>query len=99
MEKETIIELKNIRKEFPGVVALDNVNMKIRASEVHALVGENGAGKSNILKSISLLKELIDYDKNMTISEISYKVGFGTPSYFSSCFYKQYDMYPTDVRK
>lgn len=40
MEKETIIELKNIRKEFPGVVALDNVNMKIRASEVHALVGE-----------------------------------------------------------
>ena len=33
MEKETIIELKNIRKEFPGVVALDNVNMKIRASE------------------------------------------------------------------
>ena len=32
MEKETIIELKNIRKEFPGVVALDNVNMKIRAS-------------------------------------------------------------------
>ena len=39
MEKETIIELKNIRKEFPGVVALDNVNMKIRVSEVHALVG------------------------------------------------------------
>ena len=34
------------------------------------LCGENGAGKSNILKSISLLKELIDYDKNMTISEI-----------------------------
>ena len=32
MEKETIIELKNIRKEFPGVVALDNVNMKIRVS-------------------------------------------------------------------
>ena len=51
MEKETIIELKNIRKEFPGVVALDNVNMKIRASEVHALVGENGAG--NISQNIS----------------------------------------------
>ena len=50
MEKETIIELKNIRKEFPGVVALDNVIMKIRASEVHALVGENGAGKSTLMK-------------------------------------------------
>lgn len=53
MEKETIIELKNIRKEFPGVVALDNVNMKIRASEVHALVGENGAGKSTLMKILS----------------------------------------------
>ena len=53
MEKETIIELKNIRKEFPGVVALDNVNMKIRASEVHALVGENGAGKSTLMNLIT----------------------------------------------
>ena len=49
MEKETIIELQNIRKEFPGVIALDNVNMKIRSSEVHALVGENGAGKSTLM--------------------------------------------------
>lgn len=53
MEKETIVELKNIRKEFPGVVALDNVNMKICASEVHALVGENGAGKSTLMKILS----------------------------------------------
>lgn len=53
MNKETIIELKNIRKEFPGVVALDNVNMKIRTSEVHALVGENGAGKSTLMKILS----------------------------------------------
>ena len=53
MEKETIIELKNIRKEFPGVVALEYVNMKVRASEVHALVGENGAGKSTLMKILS----------------------------------------------
>lgn len=53
MEKETIIELQNIRKEFPGVIALDNVNMKIRSSEVHALVGENGAGKSTLMKILS----------------------------------------------
>ncbi|MGN8922100.1 sugar ABC transporter ATP-binding protein [Lachnospiraceae bacterium HCP28S3_F9] len=53
MDKETIIELKNIRKEFPGVVALDGVNMKICASEVHALVGENGAGKSTLMKILS----------------------------------------------
>ena len=43
VKEETIIELKGIRKEFPGVVALDNVNMMIKASKVHALVGENGS--------------------------------------------------------
>ena len=53
MENGTIVELKNIRKEFPGVVALDNVNMKIRAGSIHALVGENGAGKSTLMKILS----------------------------------------------
>ena len=51
--RRTIVELKNIRKEFPGVVALDQVNMKIRSSTVHALVGENGAGKSTLMKILS----------------------------------------------
>lgn len=53
MENGTIVELKNIRKEFPGVVALDNVNMSIRAGSIHALVGENGAGKSTLMKILS----------------------------------------------
>ena len=53
MESKVIVELKNIRKEFPGVLALDQVNMKIRAGHVHALVGENGAGKSTLMKILS----------------------------------------------
>lgn len=53
MGNDTIVELKNIRKEFPGVVALDNVNMSIRAGTIHALVGENGAGKSTLMKILS----------------------------------------------
>ncbi|WP_334196086.1 sugar ABC transporter ATP-binding protein, partial [Muricomes intestini] len=53
VKEETIIELKGIRKEFPGVVALDNVNMMIKESKVHALVGENGAGKSTLMKILS----------------------------------------------
>ena len=52
-ENDVIVELKNIRKEFPGVVALDRVNMTLRKGRVHALVGENGAGKSTLMKILS----------------------------------------------
>ncbi len=47
------LELKNISKTFPGVKALNNVNMIISEGEVHALVGENGSGKSTLIKIIS----------------------------------------------
>ena len=43
---QVILEMKNITKSFGGVKALDNVNFKVMAGEIHALVGENGAGKS-----------------------------------------------------
>lgn len=48
-----VVELKGIRKEFPGVVALDQVNMEIHKASIHALVGENGAGKSTLMKILS----------------------------------------------
>ena len=43
---ETVLSLKNITKQFPGVLALDKVNFELRKGEVHTLLGENGAGKS-----------------------------------------------------
>jgi inositol transport system ATP-binding protein len=48
-----LLEIHGIRKEFPGVVALDNVGFKLRAGTVHALMGENGAGKSTLMKIIA----------------------------------------------
>ena len=48
-----LLEVDNVRKEFPGVVALDNVNLRVRRGTVHALMGENGAGKSTLMKIIA----------------------------------------------
>ncbi len=48
-----ILEMRGITKTFPGVKALDNVNLKVREGEIHALVGENGAGKSTLMKVLS----------------------------------------------
>ena len=45
--------MKNITKLFPGVKALDDVNLKVEEGEIHALVGENGAGKSTLMNVLS----------------------------------------------
>lgn len=49
---ETILEVKNISKHFPGVQALREVSLSLREGEVHAVIGENGAGKSTLMKII-----------------------------------------------
>ncbi len=49
MAEEYILEMRNITKVFPGVRALDNVDLKVRRATVHALMGENGAGKSTLM--------------------------------------------------
>jgi len=50
---EYILEIENLTKEFPGVRALENVNLKIKKGEIHSLCGENGAGKSTLMSCIS----------------------------------------------
>ena len=54
----SLLEVKNVSKSFPGVKALDNVNITLGRGEVHALLGENGAGKSTLLRMIAGLEQL-----------------------------------------
>ena len=57
-----LLEMKNITKTFPGVKALDNVNLKVEEGEIHALVGENGAGKSTLMNVLSGIYPYGTYD-------------------------------------
>ena len=82
MAHDIILETRNVRKTFPGVVALKNVNLQFRCGEVHALIGENGAGKSTLMNIIS---GVYTPDKN---SEIIYKgkpVRFNNPAESAAC--------------
>lgn len=53
MSEEYVLELEHIRKEYPGVVALNDVTLRLRKGEVLGLIGENGAGKSTLIKTCS----------------------------------------------
>jgi D-xylose transport system ATP-binding protein len=53
MDKDVILEFKNITKKFPGITALDNVSFSIRRGKIHGICGENGAGKSTLMKILA----------------------------------------------
>ena len=57
MSSKVVLEVNNVSKRFPGVIANDKVNLKLHQGEILALLGENGAGKSTLLKILSRITE------------------------------------------
>ena len=55
LENQYAIEMLNITKKFPGIIANDNITLQLKKGEIHALLGENGAGKSTLLHIIGCL--------------------------------------------
>jgi D-xylose transport system ATP-binding protein len=65
----SLLEMKNIVKEFPGVKALDGVSFTLEAGEFHSLVGENGAGKSTLMKVLSGVYPVGTYEGDILIDD------------------------------
>lgn len=65
MEENVLISMKDITKTFPGVVALDHAQLTLHKGEIHALMGENGAGKSTIIKCLTGVYERDSGEINM----------------------------------
>ncbi len=65
MSDDIILDIKNVTKKFPGVLALDDVSIQIKRGEIHGLCGENGAGKSTLMKILSGVYPYGTYEGNV----------------------------------
>ena len=70
LENQYAIEMLNITKKFPGIIANDNITLQLKKGEIHALLGENGAGKSTLMSVLfglyqpeeGIIKGVFTYD-------------------------------------
>lgn len=95
MAEDLILELKGITKIFPGVKALNNVHFQLRRGEVHALMGENGAGKSTFIKVITGVHAAEEGHMFLECSEVHFKGPKDAQEAGIAAVYQHPTSYPT----
>ena len=95
MSEDLILELKGITKIFPGVKALNNVQFQLRRGEVHALMGENGAGKSTFIKVITGVHAAEEGHMYLNGKEVHFKGPKDALSAGLAAVYQHPTTYPT----
>lgn len=94
MGQDILLVMEEIKKEFPGVVALNNVRFFLRAGEVHALLGENGAGKSTLIKVLTGVEHMDSGTVMMDGSAISIKSPLEAQKHGISTVYQEVNLCP-----
>ena len=91
---EYILELRNITKRFPGVVALNGVQFQLKQGEIHALMGENGAGKSTLIKVITGVHEPEEGDILINGRKVVFKNTNDSAANSIAAIYQHSTVYP-----
>ena len=94
MVDEYILELRNITKRFPGVVALNGVQFQLKQGEIHALMGENGAGKSTLIKVITGVHEPEEGDILINGRKVAFKNTNDSAANSIAAIYQHSTVYP-----
>ncbi len=91
---EYVLELKGITKIFPGVKALDNVHFSLKAGEIHALMGENGAGKSTFIKVITGVHRPEEGEIYLNGEKVEFKTPKDAQNHSIAAIYQHGTTYP-----
>src|SRR5258707_15559842 len=94
MTDHPVLEMRHIRKTFPGVVALDDVHFELRRGEVHILLGENGAGKSTLMKILSGAYQKSDGQIVLDGAEVEIKNPKHAQTLGISTIYQEFNLIP-----